>query len=397
MAQRSTTQRQIYFGIESTEGVDPYAGSNPPGANAILVTNLKVSPDLAFKPRSVVGQLGNYTGKIGAQTDPVLTFTLEARGGSAGGTIVPSIDPILNIIFGFVASPLTNATSRVLDTGASTLTGADSTNTSLHVVSSVNFTVGNAVAVETGNGTGAYEVGWISAIPDGTHITLAEALTNGVNLGNGSNVKPSITYKPANSGHGSVSFQIYLDATSRVSFAGCKGSLKLDAPTVVSGGAPTLTLVWRAINWLDTDGGVVSRPTPSYDTAVPPASYRFKIDASAPEVKLVSWDLQQSVARKRSQNSTYGTFSQVVTDRDLRGFVQAYDVDETHFSNWTAGIEQAVSQQFGSALLNIIAYRIPKAQRTSVGYGDDNGSTTDEIDFDGNIATGADEMRLAFL
>ena len=395
MAQRITTQRQIYYGIESTEGVDPYAGSNPPGGNAILVTNLKVSPDLAFNQRSFVGQLGNYTGKIGAQTDPMLSFTLEARGGSAGGTVVPSIDPLLNIIFGYVASPLTNASSRVLDTGASTLTGADSTNTSLHVVSSANFTVGNAVAVETGNLTGVYEVAWIAAIPDGTHITLSEALTSGVNLANGSNVKPSITYKPANSGHGSAAFQMYLDSTSRVSFMCCKGSLKLDAPA--PGAVPTFTFMWRAINWLDTVGGIVARPTPTYDTAVPPTPYKFKIDATAPDIKLANWELRQTVARKRSQNSTYGTFSQLVTDRDLRGFVQAYDVDETQFNNWGAGTEQAVSHQFGSTLLNMVAYRIPKAQRTDVNYGDDNGLTTDQVSFEGNIGVGADELRLAFL
>lgn len=379
MAQRVTTQRQIYFGVESTEGQE---ASGITGSNAILVKNLSVNPDIAFNPRGFVGQMGRYTGKMGSQPSPSLSFTLEARGGAASSSVVPSIDPLLAVVF----APGQH------DTGSTTL-GTGSTSTSLVVGSSANFTVGNAVAVETAVASGVYEVGWISAIPDGTHITLTHALTGGVALTNGSNVKPSMTYKPQNGGHGSLTLQMYLDATSRVAFLGCKGSVKLDAPA--PGAVPTFTFNWRAMSWLDE--GSVTRPTPTYDTAVPPTPYLFKLDASAFTTKLASWDLRQSIAKKRSQNSSTGTVAQLVTDRDLRGFVQAYDVDETQFSNWSSGTEQAIAHQFGSTPFNMVAYQILKAQRVDVGYGDDNGLTTDFVSFEGNITSGADEIRLAFL
>lgn len=378
MAQRLTAQRQLYFGVESTEGVEVVGGA----ANALLVTNLTINPDRAFNARSFVGQMGGFTGKMGSQPNPTLSFTLECRGGAAGSSVVPAIDPLLKTVFAIGTQ----------DIGATTVQ-AGSTATVVNVASAANFSAGNAVAIETGSGTGTWEVGWILApnTAGQNTLTLTHALT--FTPTTGATVKPSITYKPQSVGHGSLSFQMYLDSTNRVSFVGCKGTLKLDAPA--PGAVPVLTFNWKAINWLDT--GSVARPTPTYDTAIPPTPYKFKLDATPYDVKLANWDLRQMIARKRSQNSTFGTIAEVVTDRDLRGFLQAYDVDESQFTNWNSGLEQAVAQQFGNTQFNMVAYQIPKAQRVAVGYGDDNGLTTDEIVFEGNVTSGADEIRLAFL
>lgn len=52
MAQRLTQQRTIFVKEEITEGVDP---ANYLGTDAILVSNLTLSPSRAFLPRKYAG------------------------------------------------------------------------------------------------------------------------------------------------------------------------------------------------------------------------------------------------------------------------------------------------------------------------------------------------------
>lgn len=379
MAQRLTQQRQLYYGVESTEG-DEVVGTQ---TEAILVSNLTMAPDRAFNARAMVGALGSYTGKMGAQTDPNLSFTCELKGSGSGADyndLPPEIDELLKTVF----------PTRTLNTG-STTTSASCTTTQLKVGDSSGFTAGNAIAVEkNAPDAGTYEVAWISSVPDGTTINVSEALS--FTPGTGNSVKPSLTYAPKNDSHQSLSFQTYLDSAKAISFVGCKGSAKIDVANV--GQPATITFNWKAMNWVH---GSHTRPTPTYDSTVPPVSKLFKVDSTATDVKLVNWDLGQTVARKMSQNSTYGTFAQLVTNRALKGSFQAYDIDETQFDGWNNGDEFVLSHQIGDSLFNMVAYRIPKAQRAKVGYGDDNGMTTDQIDFQGNIAKGADEVAIAYL
>ena len=76
--------------------------------------------------------------------------------------------------------------------------------------------------------------------------------------------------------------------------------------------------------------------------------------------------------------------------------VQSFS-DEDEAIQWANGTEFALAQQFGDVPFNMIAYQIKKAQRSKVSYGDDNGLTTDQIDFQGNITVANDEVKLAYL
>ena len=382
MPQRLTAERQLYYGVESTEGTEVVGGNS----NAITLTHLAVGPDLAFNSRSIQGRIGRVAGRMGAQTNPGLSFTAQCRGG--GTTIVPKLDPILAVVLG------TGVSNSGADT---TINTANSTTTVLEVASASGFSVGNAVAVET-TVNGVYEVGWIQAKnTTGQHtLTLSHALTIPAPA-SGRNVRPSITYTPQDTGHGHLSLQMWIEGTpgnpgKRLGFVGCKGSMKFDA--AAPGAVPTMTFNFDAMRWNTEDG---THPTPTWDTAQSPTSYKFKLDATAFNVKLASWDLRQSIAKKRSQNSDTGTIAQLVTNRDLMGFLQSYNEGDTQLDNWESGVEQAIAHQFGSTQYNMVAYQIPKAQRRRVSYGDDNGLTTDRLSFQGNITNGADEVRLAFL
>lgn len=382
MAQRLTQQRQIYYGAESTEGVEVLGTAT----EALLVSNLTLGTDQQFFPRMFAGAFGSRAGKLGPQPDPTLSFTVELRGAGASA-LPPEIDELLKTVFG----------ARQLDDKAGTVKAIPTPTDTVFTIENVTgttLTVGNAIAVETGT-AGVYEVGWIASI-NTNEITLTHALT--FTPATGKIVKPSLTFTPSNlvTPLPSLSFQVWLDTTnpsSRVSFLGCKGSVKLDMPG--PGQIPTATFNFHAMSWAHIAGG--TRPTPTYDSTVPPTSSKFKINATLTDVKNVSWDLGQTVARKMSQNSASGTFAQLVTNRDCKGMFQSYDVDDTQFSGWTAGTEFTVAQQFGNTLFNTMAYQMPKAQRSKVTFGDDNGLTTDVIDFQANITAGNDEVRLAYL
>ena len=375
MAQRLTQQRQIYYGVESTEGTEVLGTDT----EALLVSNLVLSPDQAFLSRSFVGAFGSRKGRLGHQPDPTISFTCEMKG--SGANITPEIDELLKSIFGTRTAGADNAE----------VVGASSTATVINIADTSGFSAGAAVAVETGTASGKYEVGWISSISTNVSITLTDALsftpTTGVN------VKPSLTFAPATGPHQSLSFQIWLDATNRISFRGCKGTVKLDAPAPGTPGA--LTFTFKAMSWAHASG--TRPPSPSYDATTPPVPYKFKLDATATDIKNISWDFGQTIAKKMSQNSTTGTFAQLVTDRRVGGSLQAYDIDETQFTGWNAGTEFALAQQFGDTLFNIVAWQARKAQRSKVTYGDDAGLTTDQIDFNANITSGNDEIRLAYL
>lgn len=379
MAQRLTQQRQIYYGVETTEGLEVLGG----GSEALLVSNLTLGTDQQFFPRMFAGAFGSRAGKMGPQPDPTLSFTCELRGAGASA-LPPEIDKLLETVFG----------TRTLDDKSGTVKATPAPTASVFTIENVagtQLSPGNAIAVETGT-AGIYEVGWISDVTTNV-ITLTHDLT--FTPATGANVKPSLTFTPSMnvSPLPSLSFQVWLDATSRVSFLGCKGSVKLDMPG--PGQIPTATFSFHAMSWAVVPGG--SRPTPTYDSTIPPTTSKFKINATATDVKTVSWDLGQTVARKMSQNSASGTFAQVVTARDCKGSFQAYDIDDTQFSGWTGGTEFALAQQFGTSLFNTMAYQMRKAQRAKVTFGDDNGLTTDMIDFQANITSGNDEVRLAYL
>jgi hypothetical protein len=388
MAQRKTNEREIYYGEEgASEGVDPNEGSQPSGSNVIKVTNLMVSPDVSF-----LGHTGNVTGKIGAQTDPRLSFTVECRGAGAGASNpVPKIDPLLKVVLGrdIGAAP---QNYKQLDSGTN-ITVSSAASASQFNVSGGSFSKGNAIAVETGTAN-QYEVGWISDM-SGSTVTLTKPLLMG-QPPNGRKVKPSVTYRPMNSGHQSLTLRVYLEPTTptnRITFVGCKGSMKFDTPA--RGTIPTITFNWKAIGWRHETGG--THPTPSYDSATPPSAYKFRVDGADFTTKNASWDLAQTIARKRSQTSTFGTFAQLVTDRSVHGTFDAWDEGESQFSAWTSGTEHEIAHQFGQTEFNMVAYQISKAQRTDVAYSDDNNLTTDLVRFQGNITSGEDEVRLAFL
>tara|TARA_R100001594_G_scaffold25875_3_gene50417 strand:+ start:2685 stop:4088 length:1404 start_codon:yes stop_codon:yes gene_type:complete len=85
-----------------------------------------------------------------------------------------------------------------LSSATTTVSGGSSTTTQVDLASSSGFTVGGAAIIETGNGTGAYEIRRITAVDTGgTNITVTPKLQN--TPAASANVKGAIMLKPKDS------------------------------------------------------------------------------------------------------------------------------------------------------------------------------------------------------
>lgn len=378
MAQRITQLQRIFYGVESTEGTEVLGTAT----EAFLIAGAPTfGEDFTVHQRKFRGQMGFYTGKPGHYPAPSLSFQCELRNRGATNN-VPEIDELLKTVFG----------TRTLDSGSATST-VSSTTTVLDVDDTSNFTAGNAVAVETATAN-EYEIGWIQSVDSGTQMTLEQALS--FTPANGAKVRPSLTFKPADSGHQSLSFQVWLDSTDYKSFLGCKGSARIEVAE--AGAIPMITFDWQALGWKHTTSG--SRPAQTFgDTGLPPIALaaRFALDGTATGVRSFSVDLAQDIGRKMSHNSTYGTAAELVTDRNPVWNASIYNSDQTEYTGWLAGTEREVTHQFGVALNNMVGMRIPKAQAQTVAFGEDSGLATDEVSGQCGITSGADEFYLAFL
>lgn len=378
MAQRLTQLQRMFYGVESTEGTEVLGTAT----EAFLVEGQPTfNISQAHIPRKFRSNMGFYTGVIGGHPDPGLSFRCELKNRGATSN-VPDIDELLKTVFG----------TRTLDTGDATVSSA--TTTVLTVDDTTGFTAGNAVAVETGSGTSVYEVRWIASVDSGTQLTLTQALT--FTPASGATVKPSLTFAPASSGHQSLSFQMWLDATDYLSFLGCKGSCSIEVPE--AGSIPYINFNWSAMSWAHTTSG--SRPSQTFgDSGNPPValSSGFAVDGTETDIRSFSVDMAQALGRKMSHNSSKGTAAILVVDREPTFSLSLYDADQSQFTGWNAGTQVEISHQFGTTLNNMVAVQIPQAQRTTVSYGDDTGLTTDEVEGQCQISSGNDEMRVAFL
>lgn len=357
---------------ETTEGT----ANAPAAGDAILCTGLQPKLQRDYHARTYQGAVGSRTGVIGAQSSPGLSFQTEIKGNGSSNT--PEIDELLENVFGQVSAGTGNTT-----------VGNGSSTTSVVVTSSTNFTVGNMVLVETGSGTALYEAAMITAVPDGTHLTVSPALS--FTPANGANAYEMRTYQiiVPPSGVNSLTMDVFYNSDSGAGqydrFVGCHGNLQFASPG--AGSIPMLTWDFMAWNWTQATNG--TRPTPTYDTATPKPGLasKFKIDGTLVDVFDVNWNLGNTITPKLSQNSTLGIYGTPITNTAPSGSFRIHPAHTSvaQFTGWTAGTEVTLIQQFGSSLYGTVAWFAPKAQRKEVARGDANGVGTNDVSFDMNV------------
>ncbi len=377
--------QRIYAKVEATEGTEPAMTATEAFLCDKLASNVGTMPQ-AFLQRIFAGTMGAYTGKMGAIEKTKLAYSIELRGNGAS-SLTPEYDAILTAVLptiyaNTISQPATGGTTTV-PTCATCSLAVSPANSPIMVASSASGLV--------------FEMGWVKSVITNTSITLAQTLTTAPL--NTWLLRPGRSYGPGDSGHTSITHQIFLDSgavgasSDYVSFRGCKGSLKIDVPKV--GAIPKLTFDWTAIDWLLHLAGTKLALT--VNTTAPPVAIAsiVKINGALQDIMSFSLDLGQSIGQKTSQNSTNGVFSEVVTQRLAKGTLKIYNTSANtpnNIATWQAGTEQELTLQFGNTLFNTVGIRIPKAQFTDVKYASDTGMLYDEIAFQCSITSGADEV-----
>ncbi len=376
MAQRLTQQRMLFYGVEASENTDPTNPTLGTATEALLVTDLSLSPDVQHHVRKFLGSAKKRTGVMGAQPDPGLSFTMELRNRGATNNVA-DIDALLEVLTGS-RTPTSGA-----DSGSTTVASATDGDTFV-LTSGSNFADRQCMLVSTASGGSTYEAALIDDIT-GTTIELEKALS--FTPAAGANAKSMVTYALSDTGHTSLAFQLWLDSTTYVSFVGCKCTATIMVPE--AGAIPKIKFDFKACAWSIVTGG--TRPSVTVgDSGDPPVALasRFKRDATLTAIRSFEFDVGNVLARKRSHNTTYGTSNILVSDRDPKGKLRYYNEDQTHWTDWLAGTERWISHQVGTTLNDVVFIAIPAAQITKAGLGDEGGLTTDEIEFNADLKYG---------
>lgn len=391
--QRLDQMQRIFYGNEGvTEGVDPTAPTLGTVTEFFLAENLKMTPSRTHLPRRFKGAMGYFTGKIGEEGDPGLSFDCELRNRGATNNVC-DIDVLLMTVFG-ARLP---AAAGAADSGSTTCTASTST-TSFSLADRTGFAAGQGIMVENPKASGKYEASVIDTTGAGAGVvTLKQALTFQPDA-TGANVKSMVTYYSVDTGHPSLAFQVWLDADTYVSFVGCKGSAKISVPA--AGMIPKISFNFRANAW-SINSSVGNRPAVGVgDTGGPPVALAtlFKRIGTKTDIMAYELDLGSKVSRKKSQNATYGTFSQIVVDRTPSGTITFYNTDDVQWTTWAAETEVGLCHQVSSSATNLnktVMVCTPKAQIQGLAYGSDGGKTTDQINFLPDITSGSDDIFLA--
>lgn len=372
MAQRLTQLRRVFYGDESsTEGTDPTNPTLGTATEALLVEDLSFSPQIDYHVRKFFGTNSKKTGKLGARHAD-LSFTMELRNRGATNNVA-DIDKLLEVLCG------SRTPSSGADSGSTTVASATDADT-FELTSGSNFADRQGMLVSTASGGAIYEAALIDDITS-TTVNLEKGLS--FTPASGANAKSMVTYALSETGHKSLAFQIWLDSTVYLSFVGCKCTATIMVPE--AGAIPKIKFDFKAIAW-DIIGSGTRPEVTVGDSGAPPVAMgsRFKRDTSLTSIRSFEFTVGNEIAKKTSHNATYGGYSLVVGGQNPSGKIRYYNEDQTHWDDWEAGTERWISHQFSTSLNNVVAIFIPAAQLKTAALGDENGLTTDELEFDAN-------------
>ena len=406
--QRVDIAQRVYAQQDTTPGTFPTMSASNAFLCEKLAANIGGMP-IEFHARSFAGNMGNVFGKLGARLKSKFGYSVEFRGAGGASIAVPDYDAALTAIFpgqggaSGTGTPATSGTGSSKGTLASTTTTAGG-GTSLATASTSGMpsgTVpGNPIMVETTAASGLYEMCWPISFVTNTSITLAQACTASAN---GSVIQSGIGYQTADFGHLACSHDVWLDsgaagATSdHIEFISGLGSLKIDASKISQ--IPRLMFEFDNFAWNYVASGTKLALTGENSAGKPQVDIGsiVKINGVLTDIRGFTLDLGQTVGQKTSQNSTYGVFGEVVTQRMAKGTIQLWDAAGTNnIATWAAGTVQELTLQWGNTLYNTVGIRIPYMQITSIKYGADTGMLYDEVSFQCGITNGADDVYLGF-
>jgi hypothetical protein len=204
----------------------------------------------------------------------------------------------------------------------------------------------------------------------------------------------SATYKPAtNSLSNSMTIAGYYDGVIKRIW-GARGDVKL---TMEAGKPGILHFDFEGCDFEMVDGALLS---PTYSTYIPPAflSASLLLDAYAAVVSSVEIDVNNTLDKRQSINSSSGYLSTLITARDPKGSmdpelttVATYDF----YGKWkTPGTLGQLSLSAGATAGNIITVTCPKVRYAAIADKDRGGLRALGLDFQPTLSSGDDEISI---
>lgn len=205
----------------------------------------------------------------------------------------------------------------------------------------------------------------------------------------------SVTYKPASSGHESLTFWLYEDGMKYV-VTGCRGTVTASLQTGQTGKF-SFTFTGHFSGPSD-----VALATPTYNATVPPVliNVPFAIDSYSAVISKMDFDMGLTLAKPDSIAATDGYGQMQITGRAVSGsidpeaaLVAAYD----WVTKWKSSASYALTTgAIGGTAGNKYTISMPAVVYNELSNGDRDGILTREVKFQAVESTGDDEVSIAF-
>ena len=326
-----TQLRKLYVAEETTYGVDPSANGS---AYAYL------------HGETSLPKFGNEVHKFPAQNDrlvpsaPIIgaqkaTFDLKIPLRASGTPSVPPATPAIASEIDLILKHIIGAVTRGQSTAVA---GGNASTTNILVTSSTGFVVGMIVYLST-PGTFHY----VTAVPDGTHVTIAPAAAVAPTTGN--LVAPSI-YTPADTGHKSLSFTIFVD-TLEVTMLGCHAtSGKLSG--LGANSVPMLEVAFEADSFSLTTKASLPAANDLFPAVRPPIlkGAPFWIDSTKTVIAGLEFDFGVKGATLPSTEGTQGRGGFEVVEREAKGSILPYYA-ASFLTDFQAGTDRILAIGWG--------------------------------------------------
>lgn len=304
-----TQIRKLYVAEETTYGVDPSASGS-------LYAYLHGEAGLP--------KFGNEVHKFPAQNDrlapsaPVigaqkasfdLKIPLRASGTPSAPPSTPAIAPEVDLLLKHLLGTVTRGQSTAVG-------GANASTTNILVTSSTGFVVG---MITYCSALGSFH--YVTAVPDGTHVTIAPAAASAPTTGN--LVAPNL-YTPADTGHKSLAFTTFVD-TLELTMLGCHAtSGKLSG--LGANSIPLLEMAFEADSFSLTAKGSLPAANDLFSAVRPPIlkGAPFWIDSTKTVIAGLEFDFGVKGVTLASTEGAQGRSSFEVGDREAKGSIQPY-------------------------------------------------------------------------
>jgi hypothetical protein len=380
--------------IEVTEGtyVAPSAATS---YVQTLADGAEMVPAKELLERNIfTGSIGKVTPRTGLRSVsgslPVEMRASETEGGA------PEYDKLMRSALG----SRTQVTATTIDDADS---GSPHTTSRLYLLDADanKYSVGQIVTVKK---AGAYHTSPISAVSNTAGDVYVDLLVAAsAAFVDGNIIAAHTTYKPANSGHPSLSISKYIEAAVLEQATGCRVST-LALENFTTGQLASWNFGFEG---LDFDRSLTAQPhTPDYNGALPPIILNACVFQDGVGISVNELTISVENTLGFATSTCAGRFSGRATERVVSGTFNPYKTDNSiaQFNRFDANTEFSL---FGSAYIpsstageygQVVGFYMPKCIITELGEADQDGLLQETISFSaGKGSDGAsDEIFISF-